>query len=132
MKLRMTNTVTLHPRLQEDPDEDDSMPFAVDGMTDEGAVDVNLRGSSATNNPINTGSSTLILREMIQPPKRLQLFETINADDGGNTNISQSMAHDSLDFADQLADFRSFGASLMAVSSSHQGGGGSGELETAY
>jgi hypothetical protein len=132
MKLRMMNTNMLHPRLQEDPD--DIMPFAVDDAMDEEPI-----GGAATHTTSGgltaSSSSTLILRDMIQPPKRLQLFESTSAASGvggvaTSTLASQSMAHGNSDFAGQLAEFKSFGASLLGASAS-QPGGGSGEVEAA-
>jgi hypothetical protein len=127
MKMRTMNTM-LHPRLQEQEDPDENiMPFAVDDGADD-----RHREPANTNSLTASSGSTLILRDMIQPPKRLQLFESTTTTTGAaaastSVSVSQSMAH--TDFADQLAEFKSFGASLLGASSLQQPGGGSGEVE---
>ena len=92
----------MYPRLQALDDPDD-MPFAVD-HTD--YYDPSTSDSAAM--AAAASSSTMIMRDMIQPPKRLQLFES-------TANESHSLtatAYDLTAFSDQLAEFKNFGASL--------------------
>lgn len=92
----------MYPRLQALDDPDD-MPFAVDH------TDYYDTGTSASATmAAAASSSTMIMRDMIQPPKRLQLFESMANDSHALT----ATAHDMTSFSDQLAEFKNFGASL--------------------
>lgn len=92
----------MYPRLQalEDPDD---MPFAVDYSDYD---DPPTAASSAA--MAAASSSTMIMRDMIQPPKRLQLFESTATESHSLT----ATAFDVTAFSDQLAEFKNFGASL--------------------
>ncbi len=93
----------MYPRLQALDDPDD-MPFAVDY-----GDDADTGPSTSTSLAAASSSSTMIMRGMIQPPKRLQLFESTS----GESNIHAAITNDLSSFADQLAEFKNFGASLM-------------------
>ena len=98
----------IHPRLQqEDPDD---MPFAVDS-TNDGAG-----GVETTPSALASSSSSMIMRGMIQPPKRLQLFESLSASHQQQQQQQSTAVDDGMNsLADQLAEFKNFGASLMVA-----------------
>jgi hypothetical protein len=93
----------MYPRLQalEDPED---MPFAVDHAD---YYDTSTSASAAMA-AAAASSSTMIMRDMIQPPKRLQLFESAAHESHSLT----ATAYDMTSFSDQLAEFKNFGASL--------------------
>ena len=114
----------MQPRLQPMEDDDDNMPFAVDSMLMGNAHDATSSSSAMAASA--TGSSTMIMRDMIiQPPKRLQLFDSINTGMtsdamgvGGNTGGGHGIMEINDDIASQLAEFKSFGESLMMMAGS--------------
>ena len=114
----------MHPRLQPMEDEDDNMPFAVDSMLMGNAH--HDPSSSSTMAASAAGSSTMIMRDMItQPPKRLQLFDSSNngimsdtMELGGNTGGIDGIMDMNDDIASQLAEFKSFGESLLMLAGS--------------
>jgi hypothetical protein len=107
----------MHPRLQPMEEDDDNMPFAVDSL-----LVGNANHESLTLGASASGSSTMIIRDMMQPPKRLQLFNNNNgsmlsAGMGGESMGDGVVENNDDDIASQLADFKSFGASLLMAGS---------------
>ena len=115
---------SLHPRLQTMDDTED-MPFAVDSS--EGLSSGGEGAPSTSADPMASLASSTMMRDMSQPPKRLQLFDSIAAESAlaASGAGKEGKAEDLLgSLADQLAEFKTFGASLTLPS--YGGGGGAG------
>eukprot|EP00536_Pseudo-nitzschia_multiseries_P006758 jgi/Psemu1/16013/gm1.16013_g len=121
---------------------DADMPFAVDGISSLSVAPNQHAGASASSMP--SLQASLVASVGMAAPKRLAMFESKNKHNNNNNNNNHSAVHDPgvqqtqsqnpshplsnnnnnnpsddtvVDsLADQLADFKSFGASLMATS----------------
>eukprot|EP00980_Cylindrotheca_fusiformis_P011449 scaffold2654_cov126-Cylindrotheca_fusiformis.AAC.5 len=109
------------PQLQDDL-EDNEMPFAVDSYSGSILNDKGGGGASAenNNNPLLYSAASGVASFATAPPKRLALFDSVVADGGGGSNTTTATtdnkgpAGEPMDsLADQLAEFKMFGASLM-------------------
>ena len=122
-----TTSLTMHPRLnEEDYDDENSMPFAVDtsDMPGDNSERGSTSGSAMAGGGLSSGTPSMILRDMIShPPKhRLKLFESGIAEPSSaapssdTKNLTTEPRMDD-DFASQLAEFKTFGESLLVQSS---------------
>mmetsp|Transcript_4914 Transcript_4914/g.14207 ORF Transcript_4914/g.14207 Transcript_4914/m.14207 type:complete len:592 (+) Transcript_4914:195-1970(+) len=119
----------------------EDMPFAVDGISSSAVAPSQHAGASASSASMPSLQASLVASMGMAAPKRLTMFENKskqntavpdtsvqahsqttmhplsnnnNSNNNNNINLSDDNAVDSL--ADQLADFKSFGASLMVTS----------------
>lgn len=99
-------------------DDLDDMPFAVDPAEEGGG---SIEGSTtqhqeSTALAISSLTSSAILREMSQPPKRLQMFDSLVPPGTGSSSVAGTS--DPIHaLAEQLAELKTFGASLVVSSS---------------
>lgn len=104
----------------------EDMPFAVDGFSTSAT---NTPGENSSMTPLLSATkhdtSSLVASMCVAPPKRLAMFESRHgshmnsvqnpsSEELSNVDVSDTMVES---LADQLADFKSFGASLVAATS---------------
>eukprot|EP00934_Nitzschia_sp_Nitz4_P007243 Nitzschia sp. Nitz4//scaffold12_size214221//32111//34528//NITZ4_001483-RA/size214221-augustus-gene-0.4-mRNA-1//1//CDS//3329534969//7233//frame0 len=113
------STASMGPRLQSDDHED--MPFAVE--TPEESVTQSQPGESTS--AIGSFTSSTMMRDMNHPPKRLQMFDS-GLVAGASSSGPSTSTHDPIDsLSEQLAEFKSFGESLVVSAPASDGTGSS-------